>query len=443
MVRFSVCWWSPAKLESELPLLYQAQSQFSPKYSHESTLARTPSRILAMSFFPRLSYLSHYGGELHRKGGVLLKARLIEWERELLYLRFRIAEWKEFGSVEHPDYYSFRAFLFQKVRNHLFFELKVCAFMLDDVILFFGFLVLDEGWIHSPQTLSSILVACEVAVDSDDVPPLQNYADSIYAFRERISPGEITRRIHLEDWHRYMRAKDEAVDTASEMEDMFARIRHEIGGMERRSAEFKRMVDELVRMVEEMPNIFTRINPSPANGFTTTDLRVAHAGARSRLVVRSPSDLTPTPLLANSRARLPPPLQPPAPSGSPRLPTAPGSPSAAAVLASISASASLNRLGQTTTAPSRTPPPPRAQRYAHFHRRFFHRAFFAPRTSNPPHPRTPSPRGTPSPPGTPALPGGPGFHETGQESSIAESRTRLPPPLETPPIPYRAPGQIF
>jgi len=304
-------------------------------------------------------------------------------------------------------------------------------------------LVLDEGWIHSPQTLSSILVACEVAVDSDDVPPLQNYADSIYAFRERISPGEITRRIHLEDWHRYMRAKDEAVDTASEMEDMFARIRHEIGGMERRSAEFKQMVDELARMVKEMPNIFTRIHASSANGFTTGP-RIARAGARSRLV-RSPSDLTPTPLLANSRARLPTPLRPPAPPGSPRLQTTSGSPSAAAVLASISASASLNRLQQMTTAPSRTPPPPRAQRYAHFHRRFFHRSFFASRTSNPPQPRTPSPRGTPSesPPGTPALPGGPGFHGSREESSIGETRTRLPPPLETSPIPYRAPGQRF
>ena len=81
-----------------------------------------------MSFFPRFSYLSLYGGELHRNGGALLKARLCEWERELQYLRFRISEWKEFGSVEHPDYSSFRTFLLQKVRNHLFFELKVRFF---------------------------------------------------------------------------------------------------------------------------------------------------------------------------------------------------------------------------------------------------------------------------------------------------------------------------
>ena len=78
-----------------------------------------------MAFFPRLSYLNLYGGELHRKGGVLMKARLSEWERELQYLRFRIAEWKEFGTVEHPDYYAFRSFLLQRVRNHLHFELKV------------------------------------------------------------------------------------------------------------------------------------------------------------------------------------------------------------------------------------------------------------------------------------------------------------------------------
>ena len=78
-----------------------------------------------MAFFPRLSYLSLYGGELHRKGGALMKARLSEWERELQYLRFRIAEWKEFGTADHPDYYGFRSFLLHKVRNHLHFELKV------------------------------------------------------------------------------------------------------------------------------------------------------------------------------------------------------------------------------------------------------------------------------------------------------------------------------
>ena len=50
------------------------------------------------------------------------------------------------------------------------------------------------------QTLSSIMMACEVAARSDDVPPLQNYVDTIYTFRERISPDKITWRIHLEAW---------------------------------------------------------------------------------------------------------------------------------------------------------------------------------------------------------------------------------------------------
>ena len=294
-------------------------------------------------------------------------------------------------------------------------------------------------------------MACEVALESDDVPPLQNYADSIYAFRERISTGEITRRIHLEDWHRYMRTKDnsEAADTASEMDGMFARIRQEIAGMERRSAEFKRMVDELVRMVEEMPN-YTRIHAYPVNGFST-HAPTSRSSVRSRLV-RSPSDLTSPPLLANSRARLPPPplraLAPPIP---PRLPTpsspsavaAAGAPGAAASVSatSILASASLHRLRQTNT-PLRTAPPPppqAAQRYTHIHRRFFPRAFW--RTLNPP---APAPR-TPSPRGTPAQPAGSDFPENRQASTIAETRTRLPPPPDTPPIPYRAPvpGQTF
>ena len=91
-----------------------------------------------MAFFPRLSYLSLFGGELHRKGGVLLKARLSEWERELQYLRFRIAEWKQFGSADHADYTEFRSFLLQKVRNHLQFELKVRPFFRDHPVIFPG-----------------------------------------------------------------------------------------------------------------------------------------------------------------------------------------------------------------------------------------------------------------------------------------------------------------
>ena len=100
-------------------------------------------------------------------------------------------------------------------------------------------------------------MACEVAAKSEDVPPLPIYTDALVAFRERISSGEITRRIHLEEWHLYSRIKEEDEDTAAEMDDMFARIRVEIATMEKRSAEFKRMVDELVRMVREMQDAFS------------------------------------------------------------------------------------------------------------------------------------------------------------------------------------------
>lgn len=380
-----------------------------------------------MSFFPRLSYLSLYGGELHRKGGVLLKARLCEWERELQYLRYRIAEWKQFGTVEHPDYYPFRAFLLEKVHNHIVFELKVrSTFLRDDPEPF------DEGMraIH-PQTLSSILMGCEVAVGSDDVPPLQNYANSIFAFRERISTGEVTRRIHLDGWLRYTHAKDAEVDTPSQMDDMFARIRNEINAMERRSADFKRAVDDLVRMVEEMQRV--------ERWSTGAKDRIPRASAQSR-VIRSPSDLTPILILANTRTRLPPPRP------SPLRPPTSGSPSA-----SVSASVSANRLPHAhthtanTATSSRTPPSPRPARHARIHRRLFHRVFFAPRTSNPTRQRTPNPRRSPSssPPGTPMMPAGPSssFVESPQASQIGETRTRLPPPLEEPPILYRAPGQ--
>jgi hypothetical protein len=168
-----------------------------------------------MSFFPRSRSLSICGGETDRNGGILLKARLSE-ELELQYLRFRIAEWKLLGSVEHPDYYPFRDFLFQKVRDHLYFELKVSV-----TRRCFPHLWANDKF---AQTLSSIHMGWEAALRSNDIPPLQNYADRIFAFRERINSVEITRRIHVEEWHRYCHTKDDVVDTPSQMDDMFARV---------------------------------------------------------------------------------------------------------------------------------------------------------------------------------------------------------------------------
>jgi hypothetical protein len=353
------------------------------------------------------------------------------------------------------------------------------------------------------QTLSTILMACEVAAQSDDVPPLQSYVDSIFAFRERNSPGEITRRIHLEEWHRYMRIRnEERDDTQPQMDDMFAKMRNEIGGMERRSKEFKSMVDELIRMVAGMqeivrlrqgarggagvgggggrlqirPDGFVNVNGFWIRSATRVPPYAAHrrdaAGARARAMTRSPSDLLPTPILANSRARLPPltGIHPPPPPPSP-LPTA-GSISSVSrsrrqqrAVASSSSSAVNSRtiIHQIPSSPSRSrsrsppPPPPPLRTARNIHRRLFQRVFHMSQNSNV-HPRhrtrtrTPSPAArAPSPLGTPPTPpptpqpqsSGTEFssYESPSASLITETRTRLPPPPDSSPIPYRPPGQ--
>src|SRR6267154_5597482 len=317
------------------------------------------------------------------------------------------------------------------------------------------------------QTLSTILMACEVAAQSDDVPPLQSYVESIFAFRDRISPGEITRRIHLEEWHRYVRVKvEEKDDTSSQMDDMFAKMRTEIGGMERRSKEFKSMVDELVRMVADMqeivklrqgagggaggrggglqirPNGFVNVDGFWIRSATRIPPHAAHrrdaAGARARAMTRSPSDLLPTPILANSRARLPPlttthPSPQPPPSES--LPTAGSTNSPRGrfptSISSVSrsrrqhqavpssSSAVISRAINLPSSPSRSrsrsrsPPPPPLRTARSIHRRLFQRVFHTSQNSNtPPRHRTrtrtpspaaraPSPLVTPTPTPTP------------------------------------------
>ncbi|KAI0059952.1 hypothetical protein BV25DRAFT_1828371, partial [Artomyces pyxidatus] len=78
-----------------------------------------------MAFLNTPSRSTYLFGELHREGGQLLKSRLNEWERELQYLKFRIAEWKQFASAEHEEYYEFRDYLLRKLTDHMHFELKV------------------------------------------------------------------------------------------------------------------------------------------------------------------------------------------------------------------------------------------------------------------------------------------------------------------------------
>src|SRR5882762_2266667 len=80
--------------------------------------------VPTMPIFPHSKRVSPWG-ELHKKGGDLLRARLDEWVQELQYLKYRIAEWIQFGTPEQEEYYDFREWLLKKVGDHLHFELKV------------------------------------------------------------------------------------------------------------------------------------------------------------------------------------------------------------------------------------------------------------------------------------------------------------------------------
>ena len=318
-------------------------------------------------------------------------------------------------------------------------------------------------------------MACEVAARSDDVPPLQNYIDAIYAFRERISPGEITRRIHLEEWHRYMRTRDEETgDTQPQMDDMFAKIRTEITGMERRIKDFKLMVDELVRMVGAMKGIdrlrqegARRVRLRGQDGSVVSGYQIrgatripphpAHGPGSARRLVRSPTDLLPMPILANSRARLPPLISPPPPPPSPipnannsisprRVPTStPSSVSRSRLRQAARSSAAISRTIIHSSSPSPPPTPPRPARN-NIHRGFFRRVFHMSQNTDadttPLPPRTPSPSPVRSPsPLDSSPPSDPEFsrHASSSVSSIAETRARLPPSPEESPVPYRPP----
>ena len=266
---------------------------------------------------------------------------------------------------------------------------------------------------------------------SDDVPPLQNYVNSIFAFRERISSGEITREIHVEQWHRYCSTKENTADTQSQMDDMFVRIRNEISAMERRSREFKKMVNELVGLVDEMQER-ERIGGF-ANGLARGP-RNPQAGAR--LVHSSSDPQGRIPILANSRARLPfgesPPRQPssrPTRSSPLRPTTADDRP----------VTRSLRNGGSSTTIAPRVSPPPRPPRNPQ--RRLFNRLFYNSHSSSTSLSRIPPPSRVPSQ-STPVTPPTSSSRASPQSRRlISETRTRLPPPLEESPVPYRPPRQ--
>ena len=245
------------------------------------------------------------------------------------------------------------------------------------------------------------------------------------------------------------------------------------------------MVDELVRMVGAMQGMerFRQDRGGAGRGRGHGPDRVVNGYwirsatripphpvydvAGTRRLVRSPSDFLPPPILANSRARLPPLIPPPPPPPSP-LPRANSGP-ARRFPASPSSSVSRSRQRQRQAAgssavipgtiilpsspfpfPPPPPPPPRPPRN-NIHRRFFQRVFHMSQNTStaPARPRSPSPVRAPSPVGTPPTPSSPppepvfSSHGSPSTSSIAETRARLPPPPEESPIPYRPPQRAF
>jgi len=262
--------------------------------------------------------------------------------------------------------------------------------------------------------------------------------------------------------------------------------------MEKRSAEFKRMVDELVRMVREMQDAFSSssreggggggfgfgfsVNGSRAGRGSRLFAHFAHvpqgvtmrSGSRARprsRLVRSPSDL------ADSRARLPPPL-PASPAASST--NGPGNlyparweeeetSSAGALPASVSVASRLWQrvaMAESGSSPGlgrytpRPPSPRPASAPRDLHQRLFHRTFYTPQGAHHRRSRTPSTSLTPSqsasalgtiPPPSRSASGsgsGTGASERLQEQvNLILAETRFP--LESSPIPHRPLQGVF
>ena len=79
----------------------------------------------------------------------------------------------------------------------------------------------------------------------------------VYAFMGSFTPGEITRRVHVEEWREYVETQGAGCDDAASMHAMFGRMRVEIALLDDRSRALKcLLVDlaDLVRLVQEMPS---------------------------------------------------------------------------------------------------------------------------------------------------------------------------------------------
>jgi hypothetical protein len=148
------------------------------------------------------------------------------------------------------------------------------------------------------------------------------------------------------------------------------------------------------------------------------------------------------PILADSRARLPPPpfpgaafVSPPRQPNSRPTRSSPLRPTTADTTRTVARRSPRNGGSSTTIAP-RVSPPPRPPRNPQ--RRLFNRMFHPSRSSDTilPPSRVPSPPSTPVTPPTSSSRASPHSRRL-----ISETRSRLPPPLEVSPVPYRPPGQ--
>lgn len=90
-----------------------------------------------------------------------------------------------------------------------------------------------------------------------------SYHHMFFVFRERISTGEVTRRMHMEEWSHYTSytlltpsfsstTSFSSTLALRESDAVFERLRAEIALLEQRSADFKRILGELTGLVEKV-----------------------------------------------------------------------------------------------------------------------------------------------------------------------------------------------
>ncbi|TFY58676.1 hypothetical protein EVG20_g8058 [Dentipellis fragilis] len=214
--------------------------------------------------------------ELHQNGGVL-DTRLHQWDWELDYLHGRIFEWRANGSPDEDAYASFRSYLLTKISEHIVYEL---------------------------QMLNVIIAASQRAMCSADVP--RQYAGHVRLFIERIAPGEITRRMYLEEWKGYTAAQTRGKHSAAQMHAMLESTRKELQNLRARSQEFRRIgrdLEQLVKGLQQMAEDGVELASAVTPAERTR--RFGGSGLKApvkRLAFKKPE----VPSISQTRTRLPP-----------------------------------------------------------------------------------------------------------------------------------------